>query len=51
MSPGWTDAQVGLGIALSKAACDWGRFYPPLMRGLFALLMLTLGVQLLLYTE
>ena len=44
-------AVVGLGIALTKAATDWGRFHPRWMRNLFAVLMCTLGVLLLLYTE
>src|SRR5205807_1558025 len=44
-------AAVGFGIALSKAAVDMGRFNRRLMRNIFALLIVTLGVLLLAYTE
>jgi len=44
-------AVTGFGIALSKAISDVGRFRPGLMRILFALLMVVLGILLLTYTE
>ena len=44
-------AAVGFGIALSKAAVDLGRFNTRLMRSIFALLMVSLGILLLTYTE
>ncbi len=44
-------AAVGFGIALSKAALDLGRFNTLLMRNIFALLMFSLGLLLLTYTE
>ncbi len=44
-------AAVGFGIALSKAAADWGRFHTRLMRNLFAALLALLGLLLLAYTE
>ena len=44
-------AVVGFGIALSKAIADTGRFHTRLMRVLFALLMVTLGLLLITYTE
>ena len=44
-------ATVGVGIALSKAATDWGRFNTRLARNIFAILLVTLGLLLLTYTE
>jgi hypothetical protein len=44
-------ASTGFGIALSKAFADVGRFRPRLMRNLFAVLMVVLGLLLLFYTE
>ena len=44
-------AVTGFGIAVSKGFADVGRFHPRVMRALFAILMLVLGVLLLLYTE
>ena len=44
-------AVVGFGIALSKAIADTRRFHTRLMRVLFALLMVTLGLLLITYTE
>jgi hypothetical protein len=44
-------ASVGFGIALSKAAVDSGRFNVRVMRNIHALLMVSLGILLMLYTE
>ena len=44
-------AAAGFGIALSKAFADVGRFRPRLMRNLFAIFMMILGLLLLGYTE
>jgi len=44
-------AVVGFGIALSKAAVDLGQFNTRLMRSVFAVLMVVLGILLLTYTE
>lgn len=44
-------ATVGFGIAISKAATDWGRYNTRLMRNIFAILMVTLGLLLIAYTE
>lgn len=44
-------AAAGFGVAVSKAFSDVGRFRPRLMRNLFAIFMVILGVLLLTYTE
>ncbi|MBI2819407.1 MAG: hypothetical protein HYX73_05450 [Acidobacteria bacterium] len=44
-------AAAGLGVAVSKAFSDVGRFRPRLMRNLFAAFMVILGILLLTYTE
>jgi hypothetical protein len=44
-------ATVGFGIAVSKAATDLGRFNTRLTRNIFAILMVTLGLLLMAYTE
>jgi hypothetical protein len=44
-------AAVGFGIALSKAATDWGRSHTGVMRNIFAVLLVMLGLLLLAYTE
>jgi hypothetical protein len=44
-------ATTGFGIALSKAFADVGAFRPRLMRNLFAILMVVLGILLITYTE
>ncbi|HWP85304.1 MAG TPA: hypothetical protein VNN17_08955 [Terriglobia bacterium] len=44
-------AAAGFGIAVSKAVSDVGRFYPRLMRILFAVCMTSLGMLLLGYNE
>lgn len=44
-------AVAGFGVAVTKALTDTKRFHPTLMRYLFSLCLVSLGVLLILYTE